>query len=46
VRAILGQLLVDLVEQGRTQRRVGGEVGHNQRNDGDRSDREEESEPE
>ena len=45
-RAVLGQLLVDLVVQGSTQRRVGGEVRHDQRDDGDRSDREEESEPE
>ena len=43
---VLGQLLVDLVVQRGAQRRVGGEVGHHQRDDGDRPDREEESEPE
>ena len=40
-----GQLLVDLVVERRAQRRVGGEVGHDQRDDGDRPDREQESEP-
>jgi hypothetical protein len=38
---VRGQLLVDLVVERGTQRRVGGEIGHDQRDDGDRSDREE-----
>ena len=45
VAAVLGQLLVDLVVQGGAQGRVGGEVGHDERDDGDCSDREQKSEP-
>ncbi len=46
VAAILCQLLVDLVVERRAQRRIGGEIGHHQRHERDRPDREEESEPE
>ena len=44
--ALLRQLLVDLVVEGGAQRRVGGEVGHDERDDRDRPDREQEPQPE
>jgi len=37
--------LIHLVVQRGTQRRIGGEVSHHQRDNGDRPDREQESEP-
>ena len=44
-QGVLGQGLVCLFVEGRTQRRVGGEVGHHQRDDGDRPDGKQEAEP-